>query len=107
MPILVIIFLGLTETYGHRNFQQRHELANEICVLFMAYFLPLFTDFVPDPRTRHQIGYAWNISITLMIVLNVAVVLYFARLKLMKYRRDKKIKSQVIDQQREMALIRQ
>jgi len=95
MPILVIIFLGVTETYGRKSFKQRHELANEVCVLFMSYFLPLFTDFVPEPLTRHQIGWGWIFSITLMLVLNMIVVLVIARLELKKYCRDRKRENRI------------
>ena len=33
------------------------ELFNETCLLITSYFLFLFTDFVPDVKTRYLIGW--------------------------------------------------
>jgi hypothetical protein len=45
------------------------EVFNEACLLLTSYFLFLFTDFVPDPKLRYQIGWLF---IGLQI-LNIAV----------------------------------
>ena len=61
------------------------EVFNEICVLIATYHLFLFTDFVPDPELRYNIG--WSIiGVTLVnIVVNMLVMFWSTinQLKLM------------------------
>ena len=49
-------------------FSNRMEVLNECTVIFLVYFLMLFTDFVPDPENRNKIGrYYVRVNILHMI----------------------------------------
>ena len=41
----------------NQSFLNFIELFNESCLLVSSYFLPLFTDLVPDVHLRYQIGW--------------------------------------------------
>ena len=49
------------------------ELFNEVCGIFSTYTLFLFTNFVPDPAVRYELG---NVFIVILLT-NFAIHLFF------------------------------
>lgn len=49
------------------------ELFNEVCGIFSTYALMLFTNFVPDPAVRYELG---NVFIVILLA-NFVIHLYF------------------------------
>jgi len=53
------------------------QLINEYFFLFFAYYVFLFTNFVPDPETRYMFGtvYLWLLAINTVCNLIIAIIL--------------------------------
>ena len=54
---MLLFFLAVKPL--NQPFLNNMEIFNECCLLVSSYFLFLFTDFVPDVKTRYQIGWAF------------------------------------------------
>jgi hypothetical protein len=65
--LMLIFFIAVKPL--NQPFLNRIEIFNELCLLITSYFLFLFTDFVPDIKTRYMLGWAF-IGISLF---NIAV----------------------------------
>ena len=56
------------------------EIFNESSILALSYFMFMFTDLVPDPYVRYQLGWFFSAIIALNISLNW-IVLFWRLLK--------------------------
>jgi hypothetical protein len=70
--VCAVILLGHIEPFETR-FQQRLEMVNEICLMFVIYPIICFSPFVPSPERKQEMGYI----ICTFIVFNLAINLYF------------------------------
>jgi len=55
--LMLIFFVHVTPL--NQPLLNRMEIFNECCLLVSSYFLFLFTDFVPDVKTRYMIGWGF------------------------------------------------
>lgn len=60
--LAVVILLGLAQPL-ESPYDNRIEMFDSVTVLLLSYCLFCFTDFVPDPNMRYQIGF-WMILMT-------------------------------------------
>jgi len=51
------------------------EKFNDLFVLICAYLAFLFTDLVPDPEDQYLIGWLYDGTVGLMVVINVGVMI--------------------------------
>ena len=54
------------------------ETFNEVCVLCLTYIAMCFTDFVPDPEVRSDIGPYYIAANLFMIVVHIIILLAFS-----------------------------
>ena len=74
MMIFVIIYVGYfgpSLSPGGRKL----EIVQEFLLLTQATLLPVYTDFVPDPLTRYQIGFVSAGLLILQVAISLIVVL--------------------------------
>lgn len=81
MNIYVMIFgslLVIKFLFHYKPFNSRllntFEILNEIFVLFISYFMFLFTDFVPDVEYRFELGYRFIAFTGLICFVNVMLI---------------------------------
>lgn len=70
--LAVLIMVGLTRPLS-TPFENKQELYNNFSILVVSYCLLCFTNFVPDPTTRYNIGYI----MILLTIQNIVVGLSF------------------------------
>lgn len=70
----VFIVMGMSNVYRWR-FDRVLEYFNEVCILLCCYVYFLFTDFVPDPLLRKDIGNYLLFFTALNVVINLALIL--------------------------------
>ena len=72
-----------------RKLRNTAETAHEVVIIFLMYHAMCFSDFVPDARTRHQIGYSM-IGLTLLhlFIFYIFSAYYFVK----KYRKLGRVK---------------
>ena len=68
-------------------FQNQFELMSEVYTSLLMCHLFLFTDFVPNPETRHDIGYLYTFLFASFIVLQVLLLSGKTLIKLIIYLR--------------------
>ena len=71
------------------KFANRLETFNEACVLFLTYVAMCFTDFVPDPEVRNDLGLLYIVLNCSMIFVHLAMLIFFT-IKAGKLARKKK-----------------
>ena len=71
----VIVALGLSNPFRWRE-DRRLEYFNECCVLSCCYVYFLFTDFVPDPLMRKEIGNYMLMFTGLNVVVNLILIIH-------------------------------
>ena len=78
-------------------FLNRCEIFNEISLLFIYYFMFLFTDFIPDVEFRYSlgfyfiylVGFVFSINLLLVIYSMLAAIILGVRTKYAKYKWEK------------------
>lgn len=70
----MFIATGMSEVYRWRA-DRILEYFNECCILFCCYVYFLFTDFVPDPLLRKDIGNFLLFFTALNVVINLFLIL--------------------------------
>jgi hypothetical protein len=70
-----VIFQGVAMPF-HKPSQRRIELFNEASSLMCCHFLFLFTDFVPDPTRRYEVGSVLIALFGFTMFVNLAFVYY-------------------------------
>ena len=58
MSSVFVIIAAFYIKARNTKFDQRMDIFNEIKLIVVMYHMILFTDFVPDPETRYQIGFS-------------------------------------------------
>ena len=71
---LMIIFIGIMRPFRLPSYNYI-ELTNESLVLMLAYFLIVYSPFVPDGETRYQLGWVNIGFIGLLIIFNLFVII--------------------------------
>jgi hypothetical protein len=73
-----LLFIKILCDYKPMNarFLNNCELLNEINLLFIYYFMFLFTEFVPDVELRWRLGFYFIYLVGMVFFINVAVVSY-------------------------------
>ena len=54
----------------------RMEIMNECTILILCYLLFCFTEFVPDPSVRYQIGIAYNVVVLINIAIHTVMLVW-------------------------------
>ena len=67
------------------------ELTNGFLVLVMSYFSFDFSDYVPDPRIKFNIGYIYIAIILLFFVYNLTLQIVVGTIEYYMTRKNKKI----------------
>jgi len=52
------------------------EIMNASAILFTAYFIMMFTNFVPDPEIRYNLGFSIMYDFILFLCVTFAYILY-------------------------------
>lgn len=87
----MVMVVGETKPFLNKA-NNRLELFNEFSTFVFNYHLMMFTDFVPDLRTREQIGQSlvyitgFNLSVNLLLIGKGSIFLMVSKAKL-NYRR--------------------
>ena len=72
------------------------ETFNEVSIITLTYFLFCFTDFVPEPETRNNLGVYYNsityFNISVHMIIMLCSSFHKIRLKCKKRRHANKIK---------------
>ena len=71
MLILLLCYEPLESKYANRL-----ETFDEVCILCLSYIAMCFTDFVPDPEARYDIGLYYIGINSLMILVHLVLILY-------------------------------
>jgi len=58
-----------------RHSQYVIETINEVTVIMIIYHVFCFTEFVPDPKTRHTVGWSLIVTITCNLLINVFLII--------------------------------
>ena len=53
----------------------KQEIANEVAVLLCSYLLLCYTEFVPESKTRYQVGWAHMCIIGFNVLMNLGIML--------------------------------
>ena len=78
------------------KFANRLETFNEVCILCLSYHAMCFTDFVPDPVVRNDIGKSYiatnasMIMVHFVLLINSTIKAYKESLKKKKLEKNKK-----------------
>lgn len=73
------------------NAQNKIEIINEFCILFLAYLSLSFSDFNPEPKLRNKIGSFYCLIILLVILVNALFIAKMTYLDMKKSYFKKKI----------------
>ena len=79
----MIIFIQHYQPYESK-FANRMETFNEVCVLCLTYIAMCFTEFVPDPEVRSNIGPYYIAANLFMIAVHIIILLAFSLKALVK-----------------------
>ena len=71
VSVATIIVLGMADPY-HLPAVRRLELFNEATILLWAYYMAVFTDFVPNVRARYSMGWHLMALVGFNIFVNIA-----------------------------------
>ena len=71
---LILIYIGYVRPFV-TPIQNGIELTNETLILINTYFMIIYSDFVPDPKTRSLMGSVNNLILALMILINLFIIL--------------------------------
>ena len=71
--IVQVTFYSYVKPYDEPLFQKQ-QVFNEVFLMFVLYNTFSLTDFVPEPETRYQIGFALITFVTGDIVINLALL---------------------------------
>ena len=71
--IMVIIAAGHIKARKNK-FDTFLDIMNETKLIVIMYHMILFTDFVPEFETKHNIGYSCLATVCLGIAINMAVI---------------------------------
>lgn len=77
-----LIFIGLNQPFT-TSMMNRLEMVTECGTIVVLYHLFCFTDFVPDPLVRHNIGYSCVLFVSIFIMYSLLSLLG-PNLRLMK-----------------------
>lgn len=72
---MVVTGVGLSSPFKYRG-ERLLELFNEVNIMLCSYHLFLFTDFVPDPEVRSQIGVSMICFTSFNFVFNIGIMLF-------------------------------
>ena len=70
-----MMYVGSFRPY-QLNLQNVVELVNEIVTTLCAYNLVLFSDYVPDPKTKYTFGWPIIVATTFLILFNLVIMCY-------------------------------
>ena len=56
------------------QFSETREVLNEVLIMFMAYHMFAFTDYIPDPILRHKIGISCLSFLALHLTFNLGLI---------------------------------
>ena len=89
-------------------------MGKELCLLALTYFIPIYTDFVHDPKIRYDCGFVMTMIFLSVVVVNLCLVLidFVNKLRLsIKYclfnKAGKKGKEIIIEYEKRKTLRRQ
>ena len=96
---LIIMYQGMVRPYDLKM-QNRLEMFNEVMIMLNCYFLFLFSEFLPDPEVRYQMGWVNIGMLSIMILVNTTIIIFnkcksmykFAKLNKIKRKNMKKAK---------------
>ena len=54
----------------------RMEIMNEFTIIILCYLLFCFTEFVPDPSIRYQIGVVYNVVVLINIAIHTVMLVW-------------------------------
>ena len=60
----------------NQAFLNRCEIFNEVSLLFIYYFMFLFTDFIPDVEFRYTLGFCFIYIVGAVFSVNLILVIY-------------------------------
>ena len=88
VSLLIVIYLQWYMPF-ESHFMNNIETFNELTALVLTYFLFCFTDFVPEPETRNDLGAYYNYVSFANIGVHISTMLYdsFQKIKLSCKRR--------------------
>ena len=69
-----MLYIGQVKPFVS-GFQNNLELSNETLVLVNTYFMIIYSDFVPDPYIRSQMGLVNICILGLMILVNLCLII--------------------------------
>ena len=75
--VAILTVNGHVERARTKSFDQKMDAFNEVKLILIMYHLILFTTFVPDPETKHEIGFS---CLTILFIgLAVNMMMMFVR----------------------------
>ena len=72
--IVNVILLLYIKPYTTKG-QNLMETINEVVAMLIMYHMFMFTDFVPDPTTRFQLGFSCIVFIAVHLLMNLSVII--------------------------------
>ena len=69
-----MIFTGHVKPFD-LPYHDKFEITNECLIVMNAYFMIIFSDFVPDPHAKYLMGYANFTVIVMMVVINLIILM--------------------------------
>ena len=92
----MIIYIQWYKPFDERG-NNLIETFNEVTIITLTYFLFCFTDFVPEPETRNDLGTYYNSITYFNITVHILIMLFSTfqklRLKCKRRRHANKIKN--------------
>jgi len=77
MLSLDLIYTGQVQPFASK-FLNRMEMINNVFILLCSYYLFLFTEFVPSPEAKFNLGWSLVAVYWICIVFNTAVLVFIA-----------------------------
>ena len=74
VTFIMIGYYFYVEPYAAK-FDNQLEIWNEVCLIFLAYHIFCFTDWVPDPTWRYRIGFSCVMWTLIGLISNMVVIM--------------------------------
>lgn len=72
--IFACVLIGHIE--AHTPQQRRFEFFNETVIMLVLYTMMSFTQFVPDPAARYQVGWLCILIVAVHLAINLGLILH-------------------------------